>query len=255
MRIQGFGITDIGLKRRLNEDHYICDNERNIYVVADGMGGVEGGELASKMAAEVFLARIQPLLWDEEVTLPCEIEAGEDFHSSLIKYAIEEANEAVYQFGIQDASRKGMGTTFTAAIPVGDRLYVGHIGDSRVYRYRDGVVEQLSEDHTLVQQMVREGKLSPQEARRHPKKNVITRSLGPKKGVIPDLFSEHLAPGDIYLLCSDGLYGMVEDGQLVNGFHLSNGNGLEDLGRQLIAMANEGGGKDNITVVLFTVEA
>jgi len=254
MRIHGFGITDIGRKRKLNEDHYICDNERNIYLVADGMGGVEGGELASKMAADTFLSRIHPLLMDEDVTLPCGIEAGGDFFSSLIKYAIEEANEAVHQCGMQDPSRKGMGTTFTVAITAGDMLYVGHIGDSRVYRYRGGNIAQLSEDHTLVQQMVREGRLSPQEARHHPKKNVITRSLGPKKGVFPDILSEQLALGDTFLLCSDGLYGMVEDGQVADGLSSCNGKGLECLGRQLIAMANEAGGKDNITVVLFTVE-
>jgi protein phosphatase len=254
MTIHGYGITDIGRKRKLNEDHYICDNERNIYIVADGMGGVEGGELASKMAADTFLSRVHPLLMDEDVTLPCGIEAGGDFLSSLIKYAIEEANETVYRFGMQDPVRKGMGTTFTAAILAGDKLYVGHIGDSRVYRFRGCEMVQISQDHTLVQQMVREGKISRQEARCHPKKNVITRSLGPKKGVVPDILSEQIIPGDTYLLCSDGLYGMVEDGQVAEGLRSCNGNGLEGLGRQLIAMANEAGGKDNITVVLFTVE-
>jgi protein phosphatase len=254
MRISGIGATDIGRKRQLNEDYFICDNETNIYLVADGMGGVPGGELASKMAVDAFLAKIQPLLQDEEVTLPFELNANNGYIPSLLKYAIEEANSTVYQYGFHDPSKKGMGTTFTAAITYEEKLYVGHIGDTRLYRVRSGKIVQLSEDHTLVQQLVKDGHITPKEACHHPKKNVITRSLGPKPKVKIDILCEQLIPGDIYLLCSDGLYEMVEEEDFSSELLPLEGNGLESAGKKLIKLANKGGGKDNITLVLFRVE-
>ena len=254
MKISGIGLTDIGRRRQINEDYYICDNQQSVYLVADGMGGVAGGELASKMAADTFLTRIHAFLQDDDVTLPFEIERNNGYIPSLMKYAIEEANATVYQYGMNDPSMKGMGTTFTAVIPYNGTLYVGHIGDSRLYRIRGHEITQLSEDHTLVQQLVNQGQITPQEARHHPKKNVITRSLGPKSKIKIDIFSESLMPGDIYLLCSDGLYGMVQEEEFSNQLLALEGNDLEGIGKQLINLANEGGGKDNITLVLFRIE-
>jgi len=254
MKISGIGLTDIGRKRQLNEDYYICDNQQSIYLVADGMGGVAGGELASKMAVDTFVTKIHPFLQDDDVTLPFELKGNNGYIPSLMKYAIEEANATVYQYGLNDPSMKGMGTTFTAAILYEGTLYVGHIGDTRLYRLRGREIAQLSEDHTLVQQLVNEGHITPQEARYHPKKNVITRSLGPKPKIKIDIFSETLIPGDIYLLCSDGLYGMVEEEDFSNALLALESNDLEDIGKQLIDLANEGGGKDNITLVLFRIE-
>jgi len=254
MKISGIGATDIGRKRPLNEDYFVCDNEKNIYLIADGMGGVAGGKLASKMAVEVFLAKIQPLLQDEEVTLPFELNANNGYIPSILKYAIEEANSAVYQYGFHDPSKKGMGTTFTAVIPYEEKLYVGHIGDTRLYRVRSGKIVQLSEDHTLVQQLVKEGHITPKEARHHPQKNVITRSLGPNPRVKIDILCEQLITGDIYVLCSDGLYEMVEEEDFFSELLSLEGNDFKSNCKKLINLANEGGGKDNITLVLFRVE-
>ncbi|MCK5534447.1 Stp1/IreP family PP2C-type Ser/Thr phosphatase [bacterium] len=254
MKISAFSITDLGRRRSLNEDFCICDNERQIYLVADGMGGREGGEVASRMAGETFLAKISPFLEDEDVTFPFEIKEERDFFSAIIKYAMEEANTAVYQHSLNETSKKGMGTTFTAAILYDGNLYVGHIGDSRLYRIRQRNIAQLSEDHTLVQQMIKEGRLDAKGARNHQKKNVITRSLGPKKKIKPDIFCERIIPGDIYLLCSDGLYQMLEDEELFGELLSLGEKDLETVGKNLIFMANENGGKDNITLLLFRVE-
>lgn len=254
MKISGIGMTDIGRKRQLNEDYYLCDNQQSIYLVADGMGGVAGGELASKMAVDNFVSKIYPFLQDYDVTLPFDLKANNGYIPSLMKYAIEEANASVHQYGLNDPSMRGMGTTFTAVIPYEGKLYVGHIGDTRLYRIRSREITQLSEDHTLVQQLVKEGQITPQEARRHPKKNVITRSLGPKPKIKIDIFSEPLISGDIYLLCSDGLHGMVEEEDFTNTLLALEDNNLEDIGKRLIDLANEGGGKDNITLVLFRID-
>lgn len=254
MKISAFGITDVGKRRRLNEDYYICDVEWNIYLVADGMGGKAGGELASKMAVEVFLERVNPFLKDEDITFPFEIGENDDYFSSIIKYAMQEANSTVHQYGLSETSMRGMGTTFTVAIPYKGKLYVGHIGDTRLYRVREGEITQLSEDHTLVHQLVKEGNLSPKEARQHRKRNVITRSLGPKGKIRPDVFSEQIMIGDVYVLCSDGLHQMIEEEELFNEFLLFENKGLESIGKNLVFLANEKGGKDNITLVLFKIE-
>jgi protein phosphatase len=254
MRISVFSITDLGKRRSLNEDFYICDRERQVYLVADGMGGREGGEVASRMAGETFMAKISPFLEEEDITVPFEFKEEEDFFSAIIKYAIEQANTAVYQYGLKETSKKGMGTTFTVAIPYEGKLYVGHVGDSRLYRIRQGSVVQLSEDHTLVQQMIKEGRLDAKGARQHQKKNVITRSLGPKKIVKPDIFFKQIIKGDIYLLCSDGLYQMVEDDELFGELLSLGEKDLETVGKNLVSVANKKGGKDNITLLLFRVE-
>ncbi|MGA1868033.1 MAG: Stp1/IreP family PP2C-type Ser/Thr phosphatase [bacterium] len=254
MKAIGFGLTDRGKRRPLNEDYYICDNENNIYVVADGMGGIEGGELASKMAVDVFLTTIYTFLHDEEITLPFEIDTNYEYLASIIKYAADQANASVYKYGLNNPAKRGMGTTFTVALANGEKLYVGHIGDSRLYRVRGGEITQLSEDHTLVHEMVKIGKITPQEARFHPKKNIITRSLGPRNKINLDLFSEQLMIEDIYLLCSDGLYGMVEEEEFHAELLSYEGKDLEDLGKNLISLANEGGGRDNITLILFKIE-
>ena len=254
MKIVSYGITDRGRRRELNEDYFICDSEKNIYVVADGMGGEVTGEIASKMAVETFLGKIYPFLQDEEITLPFEVGPNGDYISSAIKYAIEQTNTVIYQHGMDHLSSKGMGTTFTVAIPHGTRLYVGHIGDTRLYQIRRGEITQLSEDHTMVQQMVKEGRLTSQEARCHPKKNIITRSLGPKRKIRLDAFSCDLLLGDMYLLCSDGLYQMVEEGEFFSELSSSKVGSLETIGKSLVSLANERGGKDNITLVLFKLE-
>ena len=229
----GYG-TDTGRKRRRNEDDYVV--EPPLFAIADGMGGAQAGELASSLAAGAVR--------DDEGT--------EGSGERRVAELIQEANRRVYQRSSQDAAASGMGTTMTVAL-VGDRNVVfGHVGDSRAYLIRDGKLEQLTEDHSLVAELVRSGKLSPEEADTHPQRSVITRALGTDPDVDPDTFSIETAPGDVFMLCSDGLTSMVEDDVILQTVEKNRDN-LQGAAKALIRAANKGGGEDNITVVFFEI--
>jgi len=226
--------TDTGKKRRRNEDEYVV--EPPLFAIADGMGGAQAGELASSLAAGA--------LRDDEGAAG----SGERRVSELI----QEANRRVYQRSSQDAAASGMGTTMTVAL-VGDAAVAfGHVGDSRAYLIRDGKLEQLTEDHSLVAELVRSGKLSPEEAGTHPQRSVITRALGTDPDVDPDTFSIETAPGDLFMLCSDGLTSMVEDEDILQTVEKHRAD-LQTAVKALIRAANKGGGEDNITVVFFEI--
>jgi len=217
----GYG-TDTGRKRRRNEDAYVV--EPPLFAIADGMGGAQAGELASSLAAGAVR----------------EDEAAAGSGERRVAELIQEANRRVYERSSQDAAASGMGTTMTVAF-VGDaNVAFGHVGDSRAYLIRDGKLEQLTEDHSLVAELVRSGKLSPEEAGTHPQRSVITRALGTDPDVDVDTFSIETAPGDLFMLCSDGLTSMVEDDVILRTI-------------ELIRAANKGGGEDNITVVFFEI--
>src|SRR5437868_5499309 len=186
-------VTDTGRKRRHNEDSYVC--EPPLFAVADGMGGAQAGEVASGLAAAA-LREDRP----EDAT-------GEDRLTALI----QEANRRVYKRSSEDAAASGMGTTMTVALVEGDTVAFGHVGDSRAYLIRDSKLEQVTEDHSLVAELVRSGKLSPEAAETHPQRSVITRALGTDPDVDVDTFSIETLPGDLFMLCSDGLTSMVED--------------------------------------------
>jgi len=220
-------VTDTGRKRRHNEDSYVC--EPPLFAVADGMGGAQAGEVASGLAAAA-LREDRP-----------EDSSGEDRVTALI----QEANRRVYQRSSEDAAASGMGTTMTVALVEDGTIAFGHVGDSRAYMVREGGLEQLTDDHSLVAELVRSGKLSPEEAEVHPQRSVITRALGTDPNVDVDTFSIQTQPGDVFLLCSDGLTSMIDEGLI-----------LEEVERHradLIAAANRGGGEDNITVVAFEI--
>jgi len=229
----GYG-TDTGKKRRRNEDDYVV--EPPLFAIADGMGGAQAGELASSLAAGAVR----------------EDEGAEGSGERRVTEIIQEANRRVYQRSSQDAAASGMGTTMTVAL-VGDGSVVfGHVGDSRAYLIRDGRLEQLTEDHSLVAELVRSGKLSPEEAETHPQRSVITRALGTDPDVDVDSFSIETVPGDLFMLCSDGLTSMVEDDVILQTIEKNRDN-LQAAAKALIRAANKGGGEDNITVVFFEI--
>ncbi len=230
------GKTDPGRKRRRNEDSFVC--EPPLFAVADGMGGAQAGELASGLAA---------------AALRGDGTRGDGNSEEHLVSLIQAANRSVFERAREDASASGMGTTVTAAIVEDDGLVVfGHVGDSRAYLVRDGSLEQVTDDHSLVAELVRSGKLSPQEAEVHPQRSVITRALGTDPDVDVDSFSVHAQPGDLFLICSDGLSGMVDD-ETILALVQENRADLDAAVKALVNAANRGGGEDNITALLFEI--
>jgi protein phosphatase len=232
---QRVGETNPGRKRRRNEDAYVCDPP--LFAVADGMGGAQAGEVASSLAAAALRERGE----------------GDGGGEERVAELIQEANRRVHQRAVDDESASGMGTTMTVALfhPDGS-VSIGHVGDSRAYLHRDGRLEQLTEDHSLVAELVRRGELSPEEAEVHPQRSVITRALGTDPDVDVDTFTVSAADGDLFLLCSDGLTSMV-DADTITTLVDRNRHDLHAAARGLIREANERGGDDNITAVLFEV--
>ena len=224
--------TDTGKKRRRNEDEYVV--EPPLFAIADGMGGAQAGELASSLAAGAVR------------------DAGAGSGERQVSELIQEANRRVYQRSSQDASASGMGTTMTVALVEDGAVVFGHVGDSRAYLIRDGRLEQVTEDHSLVAELVRSGKLSPEEAETHPQRSVITRALGTDPDVDVDTFSVPTQAGDLFMLCSDGLTSMVEDEAILEATE-KHRHDLQAAVKALIRAANKGGGEDNITVVLFEI--
>ncbi len=248
-QLQCTGLSDKGRRRAQNEDRFVCDPEKGIFLVADGMGGEKYGEVASQMTADTFVQSITPFVIDEDATLPFESVNNGDYFLHALGHAVEGAHRAVVEFGAEHPSHQGMGSTLTAAVCRSDTLYIAHVGDTRLYRLRKNEFRQLTEDHSKVQEMVKKKLIGPEEARNHPQKNVITQCIGRKKKIKPDLSVESIEQNDLYLLCSDGLTDMLEDEQILN--FLLQSKTLENAGQTLVDQANLFGGKDNITVVLF----
>ena len=221
--------SDPGKRRRRNEDAYVV--EPPLFAVADGMGGAQAGEIAAKIAASVL---------------------RESSGEAAVVELIKEANRRVYEAAAEDQTRSGMGTTITAALVEDGVVQIGHVGDSRAYRVRDGELEQLTEDHSLVAELVRSGKLSPEEADSHPQRSVITRTVGTDPDVDVDTFSVDARPGDVFFICSDGLTTMVDDRSIL-AIVQKNRASLDKTVRALVDAANKGGGEDNITIVLFEI--
>jgi protein phosphatase len=227
-------LSDTGRERRTNEDNAF--SQAPLFAVADGMGGARGGEVASGIVVE---------------TLNDGMPDGVPPEAGLAELT-REANHRIHERATADAERAGMGTTLTAAYVGDGEVAFAHVGDSRAYRFRDGKLEQLTNDHSLVGELVRRGKLTPQQAEEHPQRSVITRALGPEASVEVDSFSVSAQPGDVFLLCSDGLTSMVTVETMED--ILREADSLDAAGRRLIDAANEEGGRDNITVVLFRIE-
>ena len=224
------GLSHPGRKRRRNEDAWVC--QPPLFAIADGMGGARWGEIASRVAATALVETVDG--------------SGEERVVALI----QRANQQVFDRAAEDADASGMGTTMTVALVEDGVVAIGHVGDSRAYLIRDQKVEQLTDDHSLVAELVRSGRLSPEEAEIHPQRSVITRALGTDPDVDVDSFSVEASAGDIFFICSDGLTSMVDD-ETILGIVEPRRDDLNAAARELIAAANRSGGEDNITVVLF----
>jgi PPM family protein phosphatase len=228
--------TDTGRQRRANEDSHLA--RAPLFVVADGMGGAQAGEVASRIAVESFEGGLQA--------------TGEP-EAALAQLA-REANTRIHELSHSHAEQAGMGTTLTAFY-VGEReVSIAHVGDSRAYRLRDAELTRLTDDHSLVDELLRQGRLTPEEALEHPQRSVITRALGPEGFVEVDTRSYSAHDGDVYMLCSDGLTTMVPEDRLAELLLAYAPKSLRDAGEALISAANEAGGRDNITVLLLRVE-
>jgi len=230
-----FERTDTGRQRRVNEDAFHA--RAPLFIVADGMGGAQAGEVASGTAVEM---------------IPGEIASDGGSVEQLLADAVQAANARIHELSVSDDERAGMGTTLTAAWVGEKEVTLVHVGDSRCYRWRDGGLERLTDDHSLVEEMVRQGRLTPEEAAVHPQRSIITRALGPEDVVEPDTLTVPARGGDLFLLCSDGLTSMIGEDEIAAV--LASTDDIEAAGRALVDRANEAGGKDNITVVLFRLE-
>ena len=244
--IHAWGITDKGAVRTQNQDGFYLDvpsEHLAVGVVCDGMGGAKAGNIASLIAVETFVDALQGMQPDGD---------GEAGPAAVLSRAAETANTAVYHRAVTDPDCRGMGTTMVLVTIVGHYAYVANVGDSRLYLIDENKISQITKDHSLVEEMVRMGEISRDDARNHPDKNIITRALGAGRDVDVDFFDVRLTPGDILLLCSDGLSNMVPDEDIRQVILTS--ETLEEAGRRLVSMANDNGGRDNIAVVLVEPE-
>lgn len=250
LRIKSFGSTDVGLLRTHNEDCFDVDDRYQVYVVADGMGGHNHGEIASQIAVQSIRDFITDSM-DNDGTLPIGYDSNLKQHSNYLKRSIHTAHDRVLKAIREDGSLLGMGTTVVGAMHKEKTVAIAHVGDSRGYRLRDGHLELLTQDHTWVNEQVVAGYLSEEQAKSHPLKNVVTRALGGDSDIVVDVIETQVRPGDLFLLCSDGLTTMLSDEEIHE--RLVAESSLDQIGRQLIRDANARGGFDNVTVVLFRI--
>ena len=250
MKIRYAAKTDVGMKRTHNEDYFSLIEDEQLFLVADGMGGHASGEVASKMAAETISEFYQRTREDEDVTWPYKMDRSLSYVENRLVCAIKLANLRIFETSCRDIRYKGMGTTIVSTLVVGDKVYVGHVGDSRVYRIREGGIQQLTRDHSLLEDY-KEAKpdMTEEEERNFPHKNVITRALGMRETVQVDIRAHQIKSGDIYILCSDGLSGMVQDEQILHV--TANAKSLERAVAELVDAANRAGGTDNVTTLLL----
>ncbi len=249
--IQAYGLTDVGKKRKHNEDAFALDVGEGLFIVADGMGGHAAGEVASKITVETIGEFIAATRQKEEATWPFKYNHELDFNSNRLAVAIEKANERVMAAVAAQPWLKGMGTTVVAGLLNEKILSLAHVGDSRAYLFRDGQLSRLTDDHSWVHEQVTAGILTEEEAKTHPLKNVVTRALGGGPSVSPDLQELVFSPGDRFLFCSDGLTTMLSDEEIHDAAETI--KPTQDLCKKLVDLANEKGGVDNITVVVVDI--
>ena len=230
--------TDVGRVRPINEDSYYLPREGERFcAIADGMGGHNAGEIASAMAVRVFSGEMRMCRWIDGASM---------------RRAVERANSAVHARSRCVEQYSGMGTTFTALALGNGSAYIAHVGDSRIYRLRGGRLEQITQDHSLVEELVRARIITREEARTHPRRNIITRALGTQGDNAPDLLAADRKTGDLWLLCTDGLTGMVSDGDIART--LKETDDLDAAADSLLAQALDAGGRDNVTLILWRDE-
>lgn len=246
----GFGLSDVGRKRKSNEDAYFFDDGLGLYIVGDGMGGHAAGEIASQEAVETVYGMVKRGIGNlrELESPPDEQMVRSAFR--LMESSIQAATYMVFSMAEMDRGKSGMGTTVSALLVLGDFAITAQVGDSRIYRARGSAVEQLTEDHTLIAWQIKQGLITPQEAQRSPHRNVITRAVGNRDYVQVDTGLIELQKGDRFLLCSDGLHGYLKDEDVCPVVAL----GQENAVRRFIDLANDRGGKDNITAILVEID-
>lgn len=253
MRAIASGMTDVGLQRDHNEDSYAVLSEYDLFIVADGMGGHRAGDVASRLATE-SIADFFRSTSREDATWPFHFDTSLSEEENRLQAGIRVANRQIFERSIRSRDCAGMGTTVVGALfsKKKNRIYVGHVGDSRAYRVRKGSISQLTRDHSLFNDYIMAMPELTEEQRAELPRNVITRALGMNDSVAVDLISDEPQPGDVYLLCSDGLSGMLSDDQILQ--IVSSTDEVPEMCRRLIAKANENGGEDNITALVIRID-
>ena len=259
MKLIAAGLTNVGMKRAHNEDSHLLVPEENLYVVADGMGGHACGEVASDLAVTSMGDFFNETSQDEERTWPFKEERGLKYEENRLVTGIKLANRRIFETAQADARKRGMGTTIVSALFTADGAYIGHCGDSRCYRFRNGDIELLTEDHSLLNDYMKAHKLTPEEIENFPHKNVIVRALGMKDSVQVDVSRLEPQPDDVYMLCSDGLSGMVTDEDMNAAVQdylqdEERSDQVNSICSMLIDMANANGGNDNVTCICIKVK-
>lgn len=250
MKLETYGLSDVGKKRSRNEDCFLVSDELKLYIVADGMGGHSGGEYASRLAVATMEEVLQSMNSDPEATVISGVNSEETEFGDRLKYAIARAGEKIFDQALYDPELKGMGTTITAMMIEGSSACVANVGDSRVYLIRDNEIKQLTQDHSLVSEQMRAGLISETDAKKHKLKNIITRSVGYQEEVEIDIVKLELQTNDKILLCSDGLTNMIDDSQIKT---ILTSSDTQSGCRELINIANKNGGDDNVTVIVCSV--
>lgn len=250
LRRTGYGLSDIGRKRTTNEDAYFLEDALGLYVVADGMGGHAAGEVASQEAVDAVYGMVKRGIAEVSELVDPLVEVDAQTACRLMESAVQGATYMVFSMAELDRGKSGMGTTISALLVLGDYAITAQVGDSRIYRIQGDDVEQLTEDHTLIAWQLKQGLITPQEAKRSPHRNVITRAVGNREYVQVDTGLVPLSPGDRLLLCSDGLHGYLRPADIAPTVALGGDKAV----KRFIELANERGGKDNITAILVEIE-
>ena len=252
-RIEVAGETNVGRKRNHNEDNFAIMMDFGLFIVADGMGGHASGEVASKMAVDSMQEFFSQTQEDPERTWPYKMDRSKGYEENRLITGVKLANLRIYETAQRESKKRGMGTTFVGMFTANDGVYVAHVGDSRAYRFRDGKIEAMTEDHSLLNDYIKMKRLTPEEIANFPHKNVIVRALGMKDTVKVDTRFEVPMLNDVYLLCSDGLTNMLTDLAIERVLEDTLARGLAETAQALVDGANDRGGIDNITVALLRV--
>ena len=249
--LQIVSVTDPGMVRSHNEDSVASDITRGLVVLADGMGGYNAGEVASGMATTVIVTEMQNTL-DQHVSFDVDLKTGQSQAQKLLRDHITKSNTSIYQASQTQPQYSGMGTTLVVALFHDNKMTVAHIGDSRLYRIRGDELKQITKDHSLLQEQIDAGLITPEQAKLSANKNLVTKALGIDPVVEPEIHDYDTLPGDIYLLCSDGLCDMVSDEDICMALQTLGAN-LKLCAQQLVQMANDNGGRDNVSVILIKI--
>ena len=251
LHIEIVGKTDTGICRDINQDSMSFSKQKQLAILCDGMGGAQAGEIASAMAVTMVMEGLTQNI-NRINTTDINIETGLPLLCSLIETQVQAANTAIFDASKENPQFQGMGTTIVVAMIENDHIHTAHVGDSRLYRLRDMELEQMTEDHSLVHELVKKGFYTPEEAEKADNKNIITRALGTTAAVRVDIHQDIIYEDDLYLLCSDGVSDMISDDEIQQILMMDHNN-LQDCVSSIITAANNGGGRDNITAILIRV--